>query len=95
MEVNSIKLEEVEKPKVLIWPAVSIFLMIITLDAMCYFTGEGETNLTILLVIAYILLLYVLIVFSAFHCLRSSESFKFDIELMQFWYIIVTIKLSL
>jgi hypothetical protein len=61
---------------------------------MSYIKPEGESRLHIFLVIFYIMLLYILIVFTAFYCLRKNVDFKGNMKLIQFYYILIAIKIA-
>ena len=75
-------------------PAVCIFLLCITQDTMSYIKPEGESKLHIFLVIFYIMLLYILIVFTAFYCLRKNVDFKGNMRLIQLYYILIELKIA-
>ena len=94
IEIEQIKLEDEKIPQVHVIPAVCIFFLCITQDTMSYIKPEGESKLHIFLVILYIMLLYILIVFTAFYCLRKNVHFKENMRLIQFFYILIEIKIA-
>ena len=93
MDVHHIQLEE-ERPKVAVLPAIVIIFLCMTLDSICYIQPSGTSQLHIFLVILYIIMLYILIVFTAFYCLKKNVNFKGNMRLIQFYFILIELKIA-